>query len=247
MIIQDFEERIEGFEEYLSQKLEEISTLKSDGAVLFRKILYVSFLDSLSACIYPNSSNKSRFLSLVDRFSHWKDRDRVCMLHVARFCSLNSEPDLQKIREKANETLREWQLDQDGTGVIEASCNPKFDEVRCLWEKSNKESGLPYQLADFKLINLLYQLRNSLVHQFQSQGAELGPLLPKEPSYQLFKTVSAEEELVPSHFELVYPSSFLHDLCKTVFSNVIEYLKEGNINPFPNYYAGDFWLKELNK
>ena len=247
MMFEDFSERIKDFDEYLAEKLKGVDEIKNGDCLLYRKILYVSFLDSLAACIYPNAGNKHRFTSLIERFSHWEDRNRVCMIHLGRFCSLNSEPELERIREKSFSVIKLWQKDADGTSIIRASKNPEFDEVSSLWTKSKNESGLPYQLNDFKLTSLLYRLRNSLVHQFQSQGRELGPMLPDQPFYTLYKTIDGSNNLVPSHFELVYPSDFLSNLCRTILRNVVEYLENGNINPFPNYYAGDYWLGELNK
>lgn len=247
MIFEDFSKRIQDFDDYLTEKLKGIDEIKNGDCLLYRKILYVSFLDSLAACIYPNAGNKYRFISLIEIFSHWEDRNRVCMLHLSRFCSLNSEPELERLRERSFSVLKRWQIDADGTATIKASNNPEFDEVRSLWAKSKSESGLAYQLNDFKLTSLLYRLRNSLVHQFQSQGRELGPVLPDQPFYILHKTVGFDDQLVPSHFELVYPSEFLSKLCSSILENVVVYLKCGNINPFPNYYAGDYWLGELNK
>jgi hypothetical protein len=163
MIFEDFSERIKGFDEYLAEKLKGVDEIKNGDCLLYRKILYISFLDSLAGCIYPNAGNKHRFTSLIERFSHWEDRNRVCMLHLSRFCSLNSEPELEKIREKSFSVLKRWQKDAGGTSIIKASKNPEFDEVSNLWTKSKNESGLPYQLNDFKLTSLLYRLRNSLV------------------------------------------------------------------------------------
>jgi hypothetical protein len=247
MIFEDFSERIGEFDHYLTSKLQEIDEISSGDSLLYRKILYVSFLDSLAACIYPNAGNKHRFTSLIDRFSHWEERDRICMLHVGRFCSLNPEPELEKLREKSFAVLKLWQQDLNGTSTVKACENPTYDEIKSLWLKSKSESGLPYELSDFKLVSLLYRLRNSLVHQFQSKGRELGPILPDQPFYTLYKTIDDNDGLIPSHFELVYPSDFLSKLCRSTLKNAVAYLKKGNINPFPSYFAGDYWLEDLNK
>lgn len=247
MIIEDHKERINDFYEFMAEKLSEIDAIKAGDALLYRKVLYISFLDSMAGCVFPNSGNRERFIRLIDRFSHWEERDRVCMLHLARFCTINSEPDLEKIREYSFSCIRKWQKDDTGTSIIEAKDNPKYSDIKNLWEKSGKEMGLAYQLSDFKLSSLMYQLRNALVHQFQSRGREFGPLLPDVPFYQFFKTIDLDGNLIPSRFELVYPSSFLSSICKTILQSIYEYLSKGNINPFPTYYAGDFWLRDLNK
>ncbi|WP_444894534.1 hypothetical protein ACJJIE_10305 [Microbulbifer sp. TRSA001] len=70
MISEDFSERIESFDECLSLKLSEVDNIQGGDSLLYRKILYVSFLDPLAACVYPNSGSKVRFAGLIDRFSH---------------------------------------------------------------------------------------------------------------------------------------------------------------------------------
>jgi hypothetical protein len=64
MIVEDFSGRIRDFKDFLEKKLVEIDALKSTESPLFKKILYVSYLDSIAACIYPNSHNKVLFLDL---------------------------------------------------------------------------------------------------------------------------------------------------------------------------------------
>lgn len=54
------------------------------------------------------------------------------------------------------------------------------------------------------------------------------------------------EDMKPVRFELVYPTQFLKSLSEKTLENVVDYLKDGNINPFPHYYAGDYWITELN-
>ena len=93
------------------EKLREIDSLSSESSFLFKRILYVSFLDSISACIFPNSKNKSRFIGLIDRFSNWEDRNRVCIFHLSKFCTINSDPELEKIRDYCFEELNSWLKD----------------------------------------------------------------------------------------------------------------------------------------
>ena len=246
MLIKDYTERINDFAKYMFNKLSEIDSLSSDSSFLFKRILYVSFLDSISACIFPNSKNRSRFIGLIDRFSHWEDRDRVCIVHLSEFCTINSDPELEKIRRFVLNKLKSWQENNDPSGTIEVSENPKYDEVSNLWIRG-KESNLSYQLSDFKMVNLLYQQRNSLVHQFQVKGRELGPLLPEVPFYAIYSDLNSDNKLVPSSIELIYPIEFLSSLCKSILENTVQYFRRGNLDPFATFYAGKFWLNDLNK
>uniref|UniRef100_UPI001C1F9889 hypothetical protein n=1 Tax=Marinobacterium profundum TaxID=1714300 RepID=UPI001C1F9889 len=59
-------------------------------------------------------------------------------------------------------------------------------------------------------------------------------------------TLDEGQSTTPMRIELVYPASFLSNMAATILDNIILYLKDGNINPFPHYYAGDYWIEELN-
>ena len=247
MIIEDNNEKIDSFSEYLTKKLSSIDNLSCEDQTLFKKILYVSFLDSLSACIYPDRKNRERFISLIDRFSQWEHRNHVCMLHINKLASMTSDPDLEKIRVFAQSELKKWLEIKDMSGVIRIEQTPTIDEISDKWKKNGGETGLKYSLSDFKHSSLLYQLRNSLVHQFQSKGTELGTYLPDEPFYQVVVSFDEDMALKPINIELVYPVEFLNNLSHKTLENVIKYFRDGNMNPFPHYYSGDFWIDAFNR
>ena len=85
-----------------------------------------------------------------------------------------------------------------------------------------------------------------MVHQFQASGTELGVFIPDGPYYQIVNSYDSNENLAPSSIELVYPTSFLSAISSEILKNVSAYFRAGNINPFPHYYAGDYWLEGLN-
>lgn len=226
MKISDNQERIDAFIQFMAKKLSEIDNITVGDTILYKKVLYVSFLDSLAACIYPNrKSNRGRFIALIERFSEWPEKDKVCLIHLCRFTSINTEPELETIRNFLFEELANWYTSLDDNETVKCSRNPKFVDVQKFW-KGSKETGLPYGLADFKLSNLLYQLRNSLVHQFQTQGREFANPHGSVPYYHRFHMVSYDGKFEPSDFELVYPTSFLSSLCGTVLNNVGKYFKK---------------------
>ncbi len=239
MIIQDYSEHIENFDHYLKSKLASIHEISGDNNVLFKKILYVSFLDSLSACIYPERRNKERFVEMLNRFSRWEYRDRISLPHLGKFVQICSDPMLEEVRKYVTPKLKKWQ--ERSSHQISISEDPKFEEIK-EWKIKN-ETGINLSLNDFKHSSLLYQLRNFLVHQFQSGGDEMGKLRQLEqPYYELEVTLDVK----PVRFVLIYPTQFLKSLTEKTLENVVNYLKDGNINPFPHYYAGDYLITELN-
>lgn len=240
MIVEDYSEHIDDFEEYVRGKLDSISDL-SDGSdsILFRKVLYVSFLDSLAATIYPDRGNKERFVALVDRFSHWEERDNVSLTHLGKLVSITSDPELEGVRVYVNGRLKKW---KQRTGrAIPISEDPSYEDIKNEgWEKS-KDTKLKISLSDFKHSHLLYQLRNALVHQFQAKN-ELGSNIPQSPFYQVVQSWEGEGATKPVRIDLIYPAEFLKEISETILDHLIEYLRKGNINPFPHYYAGDYML-----
>lgn len=245
MIIQDYSEQIENFDNYLKSKLASIDEISGDNNVLFKKILYVSFLDALSSCIYPGGRNRERFVAMLDRFSKWEDRDRVSLPHLGKFVHISSDPLFEQARRYVIPKLKEWK--EHSSHVISISDDPKFEEIQNISWKVNKETDIKISLADFKHIQLLYQLRNALVHQFQSRGDEIGKQRQLDhPFYQVVQMLDQTSKLKPLRIELVYPTQFLKGLSEETLKNVVGYLNDGNINPFPHYYAGDYWVRELN-
>ena len=247
MIIHNNEEKIETFNQFLTERLANICSIESEDSHLFKKILFVTFLDSLAAAVFPTRGNKERFMALIDRFSDWDKRNDICLLHLAKFCSLNSDPTLEKIRIYSHEQVELLLSIKDGSGCIALDKLPNSQEVRSYWLQPTKNSKIEYQIDDFKYSALLYKLRNSLVHQFQSKGIELGVYLPENPFYQVVNTFTDNDGLQPKSVELVYPTLFIENLCKIILNNTITYFRNGNINPFPHYYSGEYWLEGLNR
>ena len=244
MIIKDYSSEVENFEEFLKDKLEAINEVAGRESILFKKILYVSFIDSLAACVYPGRSNKERFLSLVEQFSRWDDRDRVSLPHLGKFVSLTPDPTLEKMRAYVMLELKPWP--QKRGKCIPISEDPKYDQLKGFdWDKKILGVDESISLSDFKHTALLYQLRNSLVHQFQPRFSEWQP--PSSPYYERVSGMDESHKINPIKIELVYPTEFLKTLSSTIFSHVIQYFKDGNINPFPHYYAGDNWINALNR
>ena len=252
MIIEDYSENIEAFKELRLQKLNSINLINGEDSILFKKILYLTFLDSISKIVYPNEANKVRFVKLINRFSMWEYRDCVSLPHLGKMLSLSPDPSLNKLRKFVTENLKEWQAPDD-TSIFSSkdllvSTEPMWEEIK-KHVKGKDIKVLNTQLSEFKHSNLLYQLRNSLVHQFQSRGDEIGKNHPKEPYYEVLGQATLTDASLtskPIRFILVYPICFLNNLTHTTFENVMKYLKENNINPFPHFYAGDYWVDVLN-
>lgn len=244
MIIEEYKNHIDDFEVYLKDKLDGISCIEGDNALLYQKILYLSFFDSLSACIYPNvKSNKERFISLIDKFSTWKDGDRISTTHLGKMLALYHHPSFETIRKLVNDKLISWQNNKSSILISE---DFTYADLVKHWQNQSKDYvTIPFKLEDFRHSNLLYGLRNTLVHQFQSEKS----LLRKkhEPYYEVVQEMNFEDNKIELlRIDLVHPNIFLKNLCEETLTNCINYFRDNNLNPFPTYYAGDYLLNTLN-
>ena len=246
MLNKNHEEEIEEFKKYMLEKHGLIRDLTVDSRkdeILFKNILFVTYLDSLAACVYPEIPNKERFIRLINRFSHWENRDRVSLGHLAKFVTITPNPEIEKLRKYIFSETGNW----NNESYISIDKDPKIDELKGYEWNPNKATGGKICLEDFKHSHLLYQTRNSLVHQFQVRGFEFGSTYrPEEPYYERVDKINAELKFVPDKMVLIYPVSFLQKLTETILENVVEYFSESNLNPFPSYYSGEYLLSELN-
>lgn len=233
---------ISDFKQYFYDNLENISKIDVENSRLFQKILYITFLDSLAAILYPDcKQNKQRFYQLIDNYSDWIDKDRICTVYLKRKLDLNSAIGNQEIREILQERVKKWE--KCSSPYIDTTEDFTFDSIKQYFE--NKDTG--FKLENFKHSRLLYSLRNALVHRHQSKK-ELGSRHPELPFYAKCSIINLEtKKLEFEEFELIYPNIFLKNLCKKVLDNFLIHCQEKKLNPFSQYYAGDYLLDVLNK
>lgn len=252
MIITDYKSHIEDFQKYLQDKLDGISNIEGNNSYLYKKILYLSFFDSLAACVYPNiKSNKERFISLIDKFSDWENKDKICTTNLAQMLALFSHPNFEKIRKLVNDKLILWEknisISRRENKPILISEDFTFDDLKKYWQNQNKDNLIvPFKLEDFNHSNMLYGLRNILVHQFQAKN-QLNYENSDFPLYVVVGKFNFENEKIePLRIDLIHPNSFLKKLCQSTLDNCIKYFAENNLNPFPTYFAGDYLNNKLN-
>lgn len=241
-------ETVTNFGSYLHDKLGSINGIQGADSILFKSILYVSFLDSLAACTYPNEKgNRTRFTKLIDEHSNWVDKDRISITHLARFANNGSNPIKNKIKNYVDPIVDLW-MKTRRSEIIDIKEDPMVDSslltsFGCSVDH-DIEQGIT--LEHFKHINLFYQMRNALVHQFQTRFVDLRSDEHTEPFYQVIQTCDQTNNLIPERIELVYPVGFLRDLTSTVLRSVTNHFLTKAVNPFPAFYAGDYWISALN-
>ncbi len=206
------EDRLNEFNDYCEGQLNSIDELSAPShETLFKKKLYISFLESLAKAAYPKEGVKKRFILFLKTFTSWAEYNHYCPV------SLENK---EKIEEVLNSN-RYFQI--ENVSIAKQDC------------QDNKHT----------YARLLYEARNSLVHQFQS-STEWEESTKRHgietPFYEVIRTQVFDKNNqnlkdMKKSIELVFPNTFLKKLSEEGLKNFIEYCREEGLNPFPRYYA----------
>lgn len=234
-------ERHDRFFSYIREKLQQIVAIGHDEYKLHKKVLYVSFLDSMSGLAYPAiNSPGQRFVQFVRIFTAWDDCERVCTPHLNRALKLNPDPAYDKVRELVSGTLSKWRVN----GQTPISEDLDAGVVGSHWPKGNdyKQIVKGVGLSHLKHTQLLYTYRNSLVHGFRAPSMDLE--MPED--YRPYYLGHDSRDGTGVHFGLIYPTAFLYELCETALNGLEEHYRKNGIDPVAVMRGGRFWLSVLN-
>ncbi|MFC5303245.1 hypothetical protein [Azospira restricta] len=236
------------FCDYFDSQVKDIETLQSSHDELYRKLLFVAVLDTLSGTVMPRRKNKERFVGFVQRFCRWSDGSRVSLPHLVQLLRKNPDPALDSLRKWALQKYS--QLPVHSGALMHISEDPLLEAVKREWPSSSDQK-IPIEGIDVMALthsHLLYTYRNALVHELRmpGYGMTFGDK-EEEPYYHGSSTVGEDPELILKTVELVYPWRFLSRLCTTGVAEMRGYLLANELNPYDSFTFGTYWLKELNR
>ncbi len=208
----------------MESKLTSIEELSSeDNEVLFKKIIYFSFLESLAKAAYPKDSVKQRFIKFLSEFSKWQEGNCYCPIHI------------QKQNLVSSDILDACSLSIQGI-YNEGNRNYATIEKFAL-----NNSNFSQNQDQCKFSYLLYHSRNALVHQFQSSNEWTESIERRGVNSPFYEVIERGEEIFLNptnyHMEIIFPNVFLKKLAKDGLSNFIKYCRKEGINPFLRYYS----------
>jgi hypothetical protein len=243
----DLVSRINVYIEHFSNKVKRLRDyeLHEEDRVLKKNIL-VSILDAISRTTSNyTDGNRERFTGVVANFGNWPNHSRISAPHVGYL--------LENLRAPAYENARRFITDiiarnSDGS-FVPLSKDPELEDIRKLWPVPPDQKVVgQLSLTSFSHLNLLYQYRNSLVHELREPG--YGMEFHKdhdEPFYHGMTTVGDKHSPAKQTLELVYPLKFYFLLTESVIGNVDKYLRNNRIDPYGAYRFGSSWIGELNR
>lgn len=242
----ELQKNIDRFVDYFREQVAEIQLLKTEHGELYRKLLYVTVLDTLAKSVYPRRSNKERFVYFVKRFCRWTNCEKVSLVHLIQLLRKNPDPVFEKLRKWALEKFKELPVHRKQ--LMPICHDPNFDEVKRHWP-AQKEHREPLEGVDLQSLQhcyLLYAHRNSLVHELRipGYGVEFGD--DEEPFYHIRSPLTEVNGLDETTVELVYPWRFFHSLCEESLSHLKKYFLKNELNPYESFTLGTYWIMELN-
>lgn len=205
----------------------------SDTGVTEKKILLVTMLSALAVGRYPNTERDSqRFQDLIRDHSDWPDGYLLFMPELAGRitpCLRNRLHSELLSRIEGNKALR---TDVQASRISRAFPSPceVLPDGASEHDKQFLERG--------SLLRLLYDYRNTLVHEFREPGHGFEfDTREREPYCH---TVSDLND-GPEKLELVYPIGFFDRLVDSVLRSLKYWYTEVGVNPYEHYDFGSPW------
>lgn len=206
---------------------------------LYKKIICVGIIDTLSKSVYPNiKSNKSRFTKFLKKYSPSDLWNKISLAHLIKLLSLTENPKFSKLEKYAKSTLGT----SDSPNEPKADyIDPDFEIVEKLWPKDVKDiKGV--KLKYLKHINLFYNYRNYIVHEMRRPGGLYNDDINHNiPFYYSLLTNNDKY-----FWKIVYPLGFFVKICQKALNNVENYYLKNKFDPSESFDQGNYLINQLN-
>lgn len=230
-------EDIDGFIEYFREQNREIATLEANP--IFRKILYLIEIDSLSRAAFPGlNGNRKRIVKFIDDCSNWPDKDRVSAVQLKVYLKEEGIQSSQ-LCNFVNEHINSWDSGSPPTYKVFPTQDLTLQETE---KRMTKQESRYVSKASYK--ELLYTYRNYLLHEFREPGNVRDPAIDlgsncHTPYYR--DTENSDPSSRGNSWELQFPVQFLCKLCADSINGLKEYLLKNGLNPYDSYKFGSNW------
>lgn len=220
-------ESVQQFNRHFSQHLDQIASLNNS---LYKKILFLSALDSLSIAYDKDiTQNKKRVLKMVANLSDWPDKDKVSTIQLQLQLELHFTSETleqSKLYKILQDKISKWMK-----GHIYYS-SEDYSLQDC-WHQANEKERKVMEQAHY--LELLYAQRNNLIHEFRQAGHGMELSCDNTKAYY--------HSIINKGWQLVFPLGLYEMICRASLSNLIRHLQTKNINPYEQYDFEDIWIK----
>ena len=155
---------------------------------------------------------------------------------------LAPSPEFENLRKFAHQEIAKWNEDE----TILLDQDPDYQIIFNLWPKDMRQQPIDsLKLENLTHLHLLWQLRNSVVHEMRILGYGMDVFFDDSPGYHIMKDIDNKD--AHQTWELVYPVNFFKKLIRAGIKNLRDYCKNNNLNPMDRFEFGSFWLEKLNE
>lgn len=234
------------FIQVVDEMYKNIDTMRSDNFEgNYKKIITFSLIDMMSKAVYGDSikGHKNKFIEFISEFSNWEHADRISTQQLLYVVRKDTSECLNELRELCEDKLTNWPTDQPVT----LDHDLKYEALNTLWPEDYKLGG-KIQLVHLKHVNLLYSLRNSLVHESRPLGYSFDLFDDMSVPYYSSRGVIKKDEsgeliqLPHESFELTHPIHFFYSLVESSIPKVKDHLMENRVNPYSNFRFSSEWV-----
>lgn len=225
--------------DYLKRELDNILSIQiNENEFLYKKILIMSLIDTLSKTISTNikNNNRKRVTNLIIRYSNWTYNNHISLPHLLKLLDLTDDKNFSTLKDYCIDLYIEWKKKEDYLDK-----DPSYEDIiqLCPSKYINVNKSKIY-LNYLTHVQLFYSNRNSLFHKFRELGYGIEYKTDDVPFYIPYFHKKKRT------WELVYPLNFYISICRSIIENLEEYFKNKNVNPLTNFKFGTYWIEKLN-
>lgn len=223
-------ENIEGFCAYFCRQVAEIGRVTiapltgnmdngADGEFRYRKVLWVTAIDTLAGLRYDMRQNRERFMQFVEEHGSWPEGELVSLPFLRdelETLKLLQCPLGQYVTAKLSAFSTE-----DGGSLPVAKIDEPVSDLLALASTEKEEKAV----RDYQHRALLYRYRNCLVHESREPGKAMEVFTPSgDPYYHGY--------IGDPKWYLVYPSLLFETLLQRAIASFQTYLTSNSIDPY---------------
>lgn len=208
---------------YFSERIAEIDKIEPR---LFRKVLLIGIIDTLSRAAFPTvSGHRQRVTQFIERCSGWHDHNRVSSQQLL-LNLIDSSIKSGALYDLAQKKVSAW---PDGR-IIRPTEDLSFQEADSVAAPAEK-----VLVKNATYLQLFYTYRNHLVHEFREPG--YGMELSQDPSTPYYHGMKGEP------WQLVFSDSFIKGICSDCLNGLVQLLLTEKRNPYDCYEFGSLWCR----
>lgn len=240
---QDMSDHVKLFISEIGNQLAIIDAAQfTDRREVYQKTLYCCLLDAVATTISQAATHRERFTELILKHASWPTATKVSRPHLEALLAKTKEPAFDPVRAV---------LSQLGSfpshNIVRATVDPDASQIGAVWPKDTKRKngfaaiqGVDW--AKLQHVQLLYSLRNRLVHESQTFGTTNPLPFTPEPYYHKLIDLDTRRE----SWTLNYPAEFVRRLWDKIVPSVEAHYRSNNIDPYAYFEFGEYWVQELN-